>query len=370
MVTLADKIKQERPADSLVPSQTNSKGLKVDPRQLLAGCDNRVDFDSLEKLANRSILSAGAFDRQTVVELCKFAALLEVTEIAMHHPLDGKLVVTAFFEASTRTRLSFESAVLRLDGKVVSVPDGRVTGTAKGESLADIGEMLNTYGDLVVLRHPATSSTEEIRQNLQLPLVNAGNGSGEHPTQALVDWCTILKWRPILAQPKVPPEEQLHIAIVGTPGSMRAVKSFMLMALQFPEAIRQITVVSEMVDSLGELLTERVRDCPIPVHYTNDLQEVIREVDLVYMNSIAFLGDSYRNMDGRYKIDMDSGLPPHAVVMHPFARNEELDTRLDTTPHNLYFAQAASAVFTRQALLIALLDRVRTLPPSIRLLTT
>ena len=86
-----------------------------------------------------------------MVELCKFAALLEVTEIAAHHPLDGKLVVTAFFEASTRTRLSFESAVLRLDGKIVSVPDGKVTGIAKGESLEDIGEMLNTYGDLVVV---------------------------------------------------------------------------------------------------------------------------------------------------------------------------------------------------------------------------
>ncbi len=83
-----------------------------------------------------------------------------------------------------------------LDGKVLSVPDGQVTGIAKGESLADIGEMFNTYGDVVIMRHPDTNSVDEIRKNLQRPLINAGNGSGHHPTQALIDWYALLKWRP------------------------------------------------------------------------------------------------------------------------------------------------------------------------------
>ena len=85
-----------------------------------------------------------------------------------------------------------------LDGKVLSVPDGQVTGIAKGESLADIGEMFNTYGDVVIMRHPDTDCLDEIRSNLQRPLINAGNGSGHHPTQALIDWYALLKWRPEL----------------------------------------------------------------------------------------------------------------------------------------------------------------------------
>ena len=127
----------------------NSSGVRLDPRPMLEERDNKIDFESLAALAGRSICGRGDLDRKLTVELCRFASLLEVSEIASHHPLDGKLVITAFFEASTRTRLSFESAVLRLAGRVLSVPDGRVTGAAKGESLADIGEMFNSYGDQV-----------------------------------------------------------------------------------------------------------------------------------------------------------------------------------------------------------------------------
>lgn len=354
----------------LVPSHCNSMGIKLDPGKLLHRAAKRIDFTRLEALGGSSVVSARQIDRDTLIELCKFAALLEVTEIASHHPLDGKLVVTAFFEASTRTRLSFESAVLRLDGKVVSVPDGRVTGIAKGESLEDIGEMFNTYGDLVVMRHPETDAIERAQRNLRLPLINAGNGSGEHPTQALLDWYTLLKWRPNLLQPELAPDERLHLGIVGTPGSMRAVKSFLLTALLFPGAIRRLTIVSEMRDPLGAQLETLLTESQIDVETTNDIHDVIADLDVVYMNSIAFLGDSYRSLDSRYRITRESNLKPGAVVMHPFARRNELDPALDDTHHNLYFAQAASAVFLRQALLIALLSRIPALPPSVFLLTT
>ena len=368
-MTLSRHVRREISADSLVSSLSNSKGIKLDPTLLLGSVGNKVDFELLERLAGQSVASSRQLDRQTVVELCKFAALLEVTEIAAHHPLDGKLVVTAFFEASTRTRLSFESAVLRLDGKIVSVPDGRVTGTAKGESLEDIGEMLNTYGDLVVVRHPETDAVERLLKNLQLPLVNAGNGSGEHPTQALIDWYTIFKWRPVLMTANCPEEARIHVGIVGSPGSMRAVKSFLLTALLFPGSIKRITIISEMADALGEKPAERVDESAIQVDQTHDLQKVIGDLDLIYLNSIAFLGDSYRNFGSRFKLSAASDLKEGTAVMHPLARNDELDTSLDETSHNLYFAQAAGAVFLRQALLICLLGRIPRLPPGIRLLT-
>ncbi len=239
----------------------------------------------------------------------------------MDKPLDGKIAITAFFEASTRTRLSFESAVLRLDGKVLSVPDGQVTGIAKGESLADIGEMFNTYGDVVIMRHPDTNSVEEMQRNLQRPLINAGNGSGHHPTQALIDWYALLKWRPELCQPAVPGRETHSSGNHGTPGSMRAVKSFLRLSLMFTGAVSRITVISEMADPVGLDLTEPIEESPIPIEVTNDVREVLESLDVVYVNSIAFLGDSYRNLDSRYKLDRTSSLKPSAVIMHPLARN-------------------------------------------------
>lgn len=338
--------------------QANSKGLELDPRPLLDVVGGQVDIRQLEDLAGQSILHPGQFERGMVVDLCRTAALLEATNVEPLKPLDGKIAITAFFEASTRTRLSFESAVLRLDGKVLSVPDGRVTGAAKGESLADIGEMFNTYGDVVIMRHPDTDSVDEIRRNLDLPLINAGNGSGQHPTQALLDWYALLKWRPALASADCPKDQRIHLGIVGTPGSMRAVKSFLRVSLLFVGAIEKITIVSEMADPVGLDLESAIEDWPVPVKITNDVQEVLSDLDVVYINSIAFLGDSYRELDSRFKLRADSNLKPEAVIMHPLARRDELDTSLDGTVHNMYFAQAAGAVFLRQALLIAVLGRL------------
>jgi aspartate carbamoyltransferase catalytic subunit len=345
-------------ADALTNVASNSKGRRLRPERLLAASDGRIDRHPLAELAGQSIVNPRQFDRRTVVAIAQLAALLETRNVEMDKPLDGKIAITAFFEASTRTRLSFESAVLRLDGKVLSVPDGQVTGIAKGESLADIGEMFNTYGDVVIMRHPDTNSIDEIRKNLRRPLINAGNGSGHHPTQALIDWYALLKWRPELCRQDCPVDKRIHLGIVGTPGSMRAVKSFLRLSLMFTDAVAKITLVSEMADPVGLDLTEPIEESPIPIEITNDVQQVLPSLDVIYVNSIAFLGDSYRNLDSRYKLDRTSDLKPESVIMHPLARNEELSDNLDETDHNLYFAQAAGAVFVRQALLAAVLDRL------------
>lgn len=343
---------------ALTSYPTNSTGRHADPQVLLDAMQSTVDRETLKELAGKSILHPKQFDRRTVVALAQLAALLETRDVEIAKPLDGKIAITAFFEASTRTRLSFESAVLRLDGKILSVPDGQVTGIAKGESLADIGEMFNTYGDVVIMRHSETSSVEEISRNLQRPLINAGNGSGHHPTQALIDWYTLLKWRPELTTTDCPEQKRIHLGIVGTPGSMRAVKSFLRLALMFTGAVAKITLVSEMADPVGLDLTAPIESSAIPIEVTNDIQEVIPDLDVVYVNSIAFLGESYRNLDRRYKLDRSSTLKKDAVIMHPLARNDELSTDLDNSDHNLYFAQAAGAVFMRQALLTTVLDRL------------
>ncbi len=340
------------------PFYTNSKGMKLPSSRLLDKLGARLDRESLEQWAGESIVNARQFDRRSVVAFAQLAALLESADVEATKPLDGKIAITAFFEASTRTRLSFESAMLRLDGKVLSVPDGQVTGIAKGESLADIGEMFNTYGDVIIMRHPDTDSVDEIRKNLQRPLINAGNGSGQHPTQALLDWYALLKWRPELASPDCPADRQIHLGIIGTPGSMRAVKSFLRLALLFTGAVKRITLISELADPVGFDLTGPLEDSSIPLTITNDARDVISDLDVVYVNSIAFLGDSYRQLDIRYKLTPKSDLKPNAAILHPLARRDELSVELDDTPHNLYFAQAAGAVFMRQAVLTAVLGRI------------
>lgn len=343
---------------------SNSTGARLDPRTLLEAHDNRIDWDVLQRLQGTSLVHSQQLDQRQVVELAKFSALLELTEIASSHPLDGKICITAFFEASTRTRLSFESAVLRCDGKVLSVPDGKVTGVAKGESLADIGEMFNTYGDVVIMRHPRTEAIDEIAQNLTLPLINAGNGTGEHPTQALLDWYALLKWRPDLAS-KLPAGKKLHLGIVGTPRNMRAVKSFLRTSLLFRGAIDRITVISETAEPIGPRLLVDTDASPIDVRIVDRLDDVVGELDVIYMNSIALLEGNYELLDAGFRLTADSRLKHDAVILHPLARRDELDESLDSTPHNLYFAEAAGAVFLRQALLISVLGRIESLPDSI-----
>lgn len=345
----------------LVERRTNSRGLRLDPAELLRHHAAPPRAEILRPLTNRSILEHASLSRAEVLELCRLGALMEANDVASHHPLDGKLVITAFFEASTRTRLSFESATLRLDGKIVSVPDGSVTGSAKGESVADIGQMFNSYGDLVVLRHCETEALAEMVPCLEIPIVNAGNGSGEHPTQALVDWFALLKWRPQLGDDEVADADKIELCIVGTPGNMRAVKSFLLRALDFAPSIRKLSVVSEMADPFGDVLDDPSR-LGFEVVITNEMVPTMSSADVIYMNSIALLGDSYQQLGEQYRVAVDSPLKSGAVVMHPLARRDELDTSLDETEHNLYFAQAAGATYIRQALLTSLLGRLDRLP--------
>ncbi|MEM9488018.1 MAG: aspartate carbamoyltransferase [Myxococcota bacterium] len=353
------------------PRAHNSKGVVLDPRALFGARANKIDFGRLEALAGRSIIGVGDLEHEAIIDLCAFAALLELTEIASHRPLAGKLVITAFFEASTRTRLSFESAAQRLDARIISVPDGKVTGVAKGESLADIGEMFNSYGDVVVMRHPRKEAIGEIRNNLTLPLLNAGNGTDEHPTQALLDWYCLFKWRPELMDAELPADKRIHLGVIGTPASMRAVRSFMLLALRLPHAVTKISLLSESDRPLDDSLARAVAASEVEVELLESgLSEVLPEFDAIYMNSIALLGGSYEELDQRFALAADSPFRSGAVVLHPLARRSELDVSLDDTAHNLYFAQAAGAVYMRQALLISMLGAIDRVPAAVQFLAS
>jgi aspartate carbamoyltransferase catalytic subunit len=323
----------------------------------------KLRMDVLDRLRNSSILSAAQFDRELLCELSKLAAYLQLRKYPARKALEDKIMAAAFFEPSTRTRLSFESAMLSVGGNTISVADAKTTGVAKGESLTDIGQMFNSYADIVVVRHTEQSAVSDITEYLRIPLINGGNGPDEHPTQALADWYALLKWRPEIGFGSIPDQFKLNIGIIGTPGNMRTVKSFLTLALLFHENINHITIFSEMADPLGDEMRELCDNSPIGVNFSRDLQGSLEYLDVIYMNAIAFLGDGYRFYDEEFQLNAESQLKHDTVILHPLARGSELATDLDDTVHNLYFNQADGAVWIRQALLLAIFDRVRNTIP-------
>ncbi len=324
----------------------------------------KLRLDVLDRLHDTSVLSATLFDRDLLVELAKLAAYLQLGKFPAAHAMEDKIPAAASFEPSTRTRLSFESAMLRVGGKTISVADAKTTGVAKGESLRDIGQMFNSYADVVVVRHTEQSAVQELTEYLRIPLLNGGNGSDEHPTQALADWYALLKWRPEIAFGTIPDEFRLNIGIIGTPGNMRTVKSFLTLALLFPQNINHITIFSEMADPLGDEIRELTNASPIGIDFSQNLKQSLEYLDVIYMNAIAFLGDGYRFFGEEFMLDRDSKLKPDTVILHPLARGGELCTSLDETQHNLYFNQADGAVWVRQALLLSIFGRIRDVVPT------
>jgi aspartate carbamoyltransferase catalytic subunit len=324
------------------------------PRSLLEAVE--ADPTPLLDLAYRHVVSARLFDRPQVVQLCRLAADIETKPALLHLPLSGKIMISAFYEPSTRTRLSFESAWHRLGGDVISITDRSTTGIAKGESFSDVAEMFSNYGDVVVLRESSESAVYEMMRGLRIPIINAGNGVDEHPTQALSDIYALLKWNPSLADPTY--RGGLRLGVIGLPARMRTVRSLLLLLAHFAHAFEEVVVVSPDNSVFSDGQREELQASGLRLSVTESLAATLPSLDIVYINSIAWVGESYERLTGDLKLSAASPLKPDAIVMHPLARGEELDTDLDDTPHNWYFAQARGAVFLRMALLASMTQRV------------
>ena len=307
-------------------------------------------------LTNRHIVSAWQFDRDLVLQLVRLAAYYESTPVLFYKPLAGKILISAFYEPSTRTRLSFESAWHRLGGDIMSITDPASTGMAKGESLEDIAEMFNNYGDVVVLRDKNEDSVYRMLDNLLIPIVNAGNGIDEHPTQALSDIYAILRWAPWLANPEK--NRKIKIGIIGTPGKMRTVRSFLVLLSLFHDSIEEVVIINPDRDIFDPGQKEDLEQKGLKITHESSLNKTLPELDVVYINSIAWIGDSFEKLAGDMKLHSGSPLKKDSIILHPLARGEELDYSLDKTGHNWYFNQARGAVFTRMALLTAITQRV------------
>ncbi|MBW7857848.1 MAG: aspartate carbamoyltransferase [Leptonema sp. (in: Bacteria)] len=320
---------------------------------------NSIEEDPapLMRLANRHIVSIRQFSYETILQLFRLAAMYETQPVPLHRPLGGKLLISAFYEPSTRTRISFESAWHRLGGDIMSITDRATTGMAKGESLKDIAEMFSNYGDVMVLRDNHNEAVYEMLPSLRIPIINAGNGIDEHPTQAMADLYTILKWRPDLVS-EATVNHKIKIGIIGTPARMRTVRSLLLILTLFHYAIDEVVVINPDKDIFDKGQLTELEQSGLKIRQVHALRENISDLDVVYINSIAWIGDSFERLADDMKLSIDLPLKPGSIVLHPLARGDELSEDLDSTPYNWYFAQARGAVFLRMALLTCLVRRV------------
>ncbi|WP_370455615.1 aspartate carbamoyltransferase [Synechococcus sp. RSCCF101] len=321
--------------------------------------------DALQPLATEHIISSSQFDAELLLQVFRLAAKFESNPkryININSPLNHKVLINAFYEPSTRTRLSFASAWHRLGGSIITITDRASTGMAKGESLEDVAEMFNNYGDCVVLRDSHAESVYTMAKTLRIPIINAGNGVDEHPTQAMADLYTIFKWRPELIASEVPADQRVRIGIVGVPSRMRTVRSLLRTLAQFPTISSEIVIFhdpslsEEEVFSPGQL--EELQEVGLRISIATDLHGQLPELDVVYINAIAWVEDSFERLGTSFRLSADLPLKEEAIVLHPLARGPELSTCLDATSHNWYFAQARGAVFIRMALLTCLVERM------------
>lgn len=326
------------------------------PKALLRAIQE--DGDYLLKLAEQHIVSADQFCAETMRQLFRLAAKIESNPRRFSTPLQGKILISAFYEPSTRTRLSFESAWHRLGGDIMSITDRSTTGIAKGEGLADVAEMFNNYGDCVVLRDTNAQSLYEMIDALRIPIINAGNGIDEHPTQALADLYAIFKWRPELVANDG--SAKIKIGVIGVPGKMRTVRSLLKCLAVFANIVSELVIIHD--DTLGEALfsdgqREELEAAGLKLSFATDLDAMLPSLDVVYINAISWEGESFNTYGQAFHLTAVSPLKADAIILHPLARGEELATDLDNTSHNWYFSQARGAVFLRMALLTCMVER-------------
>lgn len=322
--------------------------------------------DALLDLADQHVISIRPFRADSLLQLFRLAAKFESNPnryIAHNHPLRGKVLINAFYEPSTRTRLSFDSAWHRLGGDSINITDRSSTGIAKGESLLDVAHMFNNYGDCVVLRDNQADAVYQMVKGLRIPIINAGNGIDEHPTQAMADLYTILKWRPELANPSLPEAERIRIGVIGIPSRMRTVRSLLRILAKFPHMVSELVIIHDpATNASGDLFDpgqlEELLEAGLKVRWTSSLRSELPELDVLYINAIAWVGDSYETHGDSFRITHDLPFKPNAIVLHPLARGAELSTCMDATPHNWYFSQARGAVFLRMALLTCMVERI------------
>jgi len=301
------------------------------------------------------VIESQQFDRDILELVFKTADMLKADlagERKLGKYLDGKIMASLFYEPSTRTRFSFESAMRRLGGSVITTENAReFSSAAKGESLADSTRIINGYADVIVMRHNEAGSAVRAAEISNIPVINAGDGAGQHPTQALLDVYTIAD--------AFPGMKNLNVALVGDLRYGRTVRSLSYLLTKF-EGIK-ITFVSPSVCRMEQDIKQYLDKYGVPWQEEDDLAKVIRTTDCIYMTRVQkerfHSLEDYEAAAGKYILspDLVARMKQDAIIMHPLPRVDEIPAEIDLAPQARYFEQAQNGLYIRMALLYLLL---------------
>ena len=259
--------------------------------------------------------------------------------------LQGKILGVCFFEPSTRTRLSFEAAMIRLGGSVIGFSDANSTSIQKGETLYDSMRVVGSYCDGIVIRHPMEGSARLCAEAVDVPVINAGDGANQHPTQTLLDLFTI---RELFGK-----IDGLHIALAGDLKYGRTVHS---LAMGLAHYNVRLYFISPPELSLPEEISQKLREAGVKFSYHADLSEVLPKVNVLYMTRVQ--KERHTTLSQNPFVltkDSLSKAQDSLKILHPLPRVGEIDSSVDDTPFAAWFQQAANGLFVRQAILSLLL---------------
>jgi aspartate carbamoyltransferase catalytic subunit len=299
-------------------------------------------------MKKRSLVSIDDFSTDEILKVLDMA--VEFEKQPVRKLLEGKVIATLFFEPSTRTRLSFESAINRLGGKIVGFSDAASSSVSKGETLHDTIKMVSSYSDLIVMRHPIEGSARFASEIASVPVINAGDGANQHPTQTMLDLYSIRKTQGRL--------EDLNIFMVGDLKYGRTVHSLMMAMSRWnatfnfiaPEELRMPDEFKLYLDNIG-----------LKYYEHSDFTDIISKADIIYMTRVQKERFSdpmeYEKVKNVYVLRnaMLQNTKPNMRILHPLPRVNEIHTDVDSNPKAYYFEQALNGVFTRQAILCTLL---------------
>ena len=297
-------------------------------------------------LQGRDLISVKDLRLEEISSIFELAKKIQISPQEYSEVLRGKIVAFAFYEPSTRTRLSFETAVKRMGGNTVGFSDPKTASVAKGECLADSIRMLDGYSDLIILRHPLEGAARFASEVAEAPVINGGSGAGEHPTQALLDMYTILMEKGTL--------NGLRIGFVGDLRYGRTVHSLAYALVNYditfdfvaPPELRMRREILEDLEQKNISFIERI-----------ELEPVLPEIDVCYVTRIQkerFPDPAdYEKVRGSYQITRKllRGAKEGMLVMHPLPRVDEIAFDVDNLPNAVYFRQAKNGMYVRMSLL-------------------
>jgi aspartate carbamoyltransferase catalytic subunit len=307
--------------------------------------------EALEVFRNADILGMRGMHRISIEALIDSAAAIKARfkDVVAARPLSGKILGSFFFSSSTRTRLSFETAMIRLGGAVVgfSTKEASRLGALQPESLEDTAAVMSAYCDIAVLRHPEVGAPKLFAAHCSVPVINGGDGIGagsEHPTQTLIDLFTMRE--------RLHRIDGLRILMIGGL-HLRAAHSLLLALCAFDNV--KVYLLSDAPGRLPEPEQQAIDAAGLDWEYISDSRDVISEVDVIYHNAMG--EHAYYMVKPEFLVDHASvaHAKPELIVMHPLDRRCEIPPSFDSSPHSVYFQQAANGVPLRMALINAII---------------